>query len=63
MIERPNFLFFITDQLRADHLGSYGNRTIRTPTVDSLAAQMAASGYTLRGLMKSVVTSDAFLKK
>ncbi len=39
MIERPNFLFFITDQLRADHLGSYGNRTIRTPTVDSLAAR------------------------
>ena len=39
MIERPNFLFFITDQLRADHLGSYGNRTIRTPAVDSLAAR------------------------
>src|SRR5215212_376637 len=39
MIERPNFLFFITDQLRADHLGCYGNRAIRTPTMDSLAAR------------------------
>src|SRR5215207_974621 len=39
MIERPNFLFFITDQLRADHLGCYGNGTIRTPAVDSLAAR------------------------
>jgi arylsulfatase A-like enzyme len=39
MIERPNFLFFITDQLRADHLGSYGNRTIRTPAIDQLATR------------------------
>src|SRR5215216_2055745 len=39
MSECPNILFFITDQLRADHLGCYGNRTIRTPAVDSLAAR------------------------
>src|SRR5215217_7089875 len=42
MIERPNFLFFITDQLRADHLGCYGNRIIRTPAVDSMAARGVA---------------------
>lgn len=42
MIERPNFLFIITDQLRADHLGCYGNRTIRTPAIDSLAARGVA---------------------
>src|SRR4051812_34670990 len=39
MSECPNILFFITDQLRADHLGCYGNRTIRTPAIDSLAAR------------------------
>jgi arylsulfatase A-like enzyme len=39
MIERPNILFIITDQLRADHLGCYGNRIIRTPAIDSLAAR------------------------
>src|SRR5262249_49162916 len=39
MTDRPNILFFITDQLRADHLGCYGNRTIRTPGIDSLAAR------------------------
>src|SRR5262252_6377545 len=39
MADRPNILFFITDQLRADHLGCYGNRTIRTPAIDSLAAR------------------------
>src|SRR5436305_6929833 len=37
MADRPNFLFFITDQLRADHLGCYGNKTIRTPAIDALA--------------------------
>src|ERR671930_162934 len=42
MADRPNFLFFITDQLRADHLGCYGNRIIRTPTIDSLAARGTA---------------------
>src|SRR5262245_22583999 len=39
MADRPNFLLFITDQLRADHLGGYGNRIIRTPAIDSLAAR------------------------
>ncbi len=36
---RPNFLFFITDQQRADHLGCYGNTVLRTPHVDSVAAR------------------------
>lgn len=34
---RPNILLFITDQHRADHLGCYGNKTVRTPNIDSLA--------------------------
>jgi arylsulfatase A-like enzyme len=38
MSERPNFLFIITDQQRADHLGCYGNRVVRTPVIDRLAA-------------------------
>lgn len=36
-MSRPNFLFFITDQQRADHLGCYGNRTLKTPAVDAIA--------------------------
>jgi arylsulfatase A-like enzyme len=42
MRARPNILLFICDQLRADHLGCYGNRTIRTPTIDSIAAHGVA---------------------
>lgn len=35
--KQPNFIFIITDQHRADHLGCYGNRTVRTPHIDRLA--------------------------
>ena len=34
---QPNFLLFITDQQRADHLGSYGNPIVHTPELDALA--------------------------
>ncbi len=36
-MRQPNFLFFITDQHRADHLGCYGNSIVRTPHLDALA--------------------------
>ena len=36
---RPNFLLISTDQQRADHLGCYGARQLRTPNIDSLAAK------------------------
>lgn len=38
MTKRPNFLFIMTDQHRADHLGCAGNRVLKTPAIDSLAA-------------------------
>lgn len=37
MNNKPNFLFIITDQHRADHLGCYGNTTVKTPHIDSIA--------------------------
>lgn len=39
MARSPNFLLFITDQQRADHLGCYGNAVVRTPHIDGLAAR------------------------
>jgi arylsulfatase A-like enzyme len=38
VLRRPNFLLFVTDQHRADHLGCYGNADVRTPHIDALAA-------------------------
>lgn len=38
MPERPNVLFVITDQQRADHAGFMGNPTLETPNLDGLAA-------------------------
>ena len=39
MTKRPHFLFIITDQHRADHLGCTGNPVVRTPNIDSIAAK------------------------
>ena len=39
MTRRPNFLFLITDQQRADWLGCYGHPVLRTPHIDAIAAR------------------------
>ncbi|MGH1492417.1 MAG: sulfatase family protein [Acidimicrobiales bacterium] len=36
---RPNVLFIITDQHRADHVGFSGNTVVKTPHLDALAAR------------------------
>ena len=38
MSKRPNFLFLITDQHRADWLGCYGHPIVKTPNIDAIAA-------------------------
>ncbi|MGQ0547117.1 MAG: sulfatase family protein [Betaproteobacteria bacterium] len=35
---QPNFILFITDQQRADHLGCYGHPVLKTPHIDAIAA-------------------------
>jgi len=37
MQEHPNVLIFCVDQMRADHMGCAGNKSIRTPSLDRLA--------------------------
>lgn len=34
---KPNFIFFITDDIGWDDLGCYGNPNVKTPNIDSLA--------------------------
>ena len=38
-MKQPNFILFMTDQQRADHLGCYGNAEVSTPNIDQLAAK------------------------
>lgn len=42
MSKRPNILFIVTDQQRADTIGALGNGIIRTPVLDELCAQGTA---------------------
>ena len=37
MEERPNIVLIVSDTLRLDHLGCYGNDAIKTPNMDRLA--------------------------
>lgn len=37
MTKKPNFLFIMTDQQRADWLGCYGHPVLKTPNIDSIA--------------------------
>lgn len=37
MTDRPNFLFIMTDQLRADWMGCSGHPVVKTPNIDALA--------------------------
>lgn len=39
MTKRPNILYFMTDQHRADWLGCAGHPVVRTPNIDSLAGR------------------------
>jgi len=35
--KKPNFIVFLTDQQRWDHVGCYGNEILKTPNIDALA--------------------------
>jgi arylsulfatase A-like enzyme len=39
MSNRPNFLIFVPDQLRADAVSAFGNPLVKTPNLDALAAR------------------------
>lgn len=36
-MKKPNILLFITDQQKAQHLGAYGNKIVKTPNLDAIA--------------------------
>ena len=58
---RVNVLVFVSDALRADHVGAYGAASVNTPTVDELAAgglrfdqAIAAAPWTAPSMMSMV---------
>uniref|UniRef100_L2FNA6 Sulfatase n=1 Tax=Colletotrichum fructicola (strain Nara gc5) TaxID=1213859 RepID=L2FNA6_COLFN len=38
-VDKPNFIIFMPDQLRYDSLGCNGNKIVKTPRIDSFAAE------------------------
>jgi arylsulfatase A-like enzyme len=36
---RPNFIILMSDNQSSDHLGSYGDQVVKTPTIDAIAEQ------------------------
>lgn len=46
--QRPNILFLITDDQSWEHVGCYGDKAVRTPATDRLAAEgiMFENAYT-----------------
>lgn len=38
-MKQPNILLFCVDEMRADHMGCMGNRVVRTPNIDRIAAR------------------------
>jgi arylsulfatase A-like enzyme len=58
MPERLNFLCFVADQMRADHMRCAGNPVIQTPNLDRLAAWPGISfAAQLRGHAESLQDS------
>ena len=47
---RRNVVLILSDQLRADCVGCYGNETIRTPHIDALAAVLDSGHLAGAGL-------------
>ena len=45
VMSRPNIILFLTDQLRQDALGCYGNAICKTPNLDRLAGEGTAFDY------------------
>lgn len=40
-MSKPNFICFVTDQMRQDHMGCAGNKIIKTPNIDRIAKRGA----------------------
>ncbi|XP_078589027.1 arylsulfatase H-like isoform X1 [Branchiostoma floridae x Branchiostoma japonicum] len=58
---RPNFVFFVADDLGIGDVGCFGNDTIRTPNIDSIAAKGAKLTQDLAAAPVCTPSRAAFL--
>ena len=61
MTERPNVVLIVADTFRRDHLGAYGNETIRTPNLDALAGDSVVFDQHLIGSFPTMPARADFL--
>eukprot|EP00058_Branchiostoma_floridae_P020948 XP_002606438.1 hypothetical protein BRAFLDRAFT_67690 [Branchiostoma floridae] len=59
--DRPNFVFFVADDLGIGDVGCFGNDTIRTPNIDSIAAKGAKLTQDLAAAPVCTPSRAAFL--
>ena len=57
--DRPSVILITIDTLRADHLGSYGDREARTPTLDALAGRGARFANTVSHARTAATVASA----
>jgi arylsulfatase A-like enzyme/cytochrome c-type biogenesis protein CcmH/NrfG len=57
----PNVVLITIDTLRADHLGCYGYRRIKTPNIDALAADSARFAYAFTPVPVTLPSHSAML--
>ncbi|XP_078585823.1 arylsulfatase F-like [Branchiostoma floridae x Branchiostoma japonicum] len=59
--DRPNFVFLVADDLGIGDVGCFGNDTIRTPNIDSIAANGAKLTQHLAAAAVCTPSRSAFL--
>ncbi|KAI8497453.1 hypothetical protein Bbelb_247590 [Branchiostoma belcheri] len=59
--DRPNFVFFVADDLGIGDVGCFGNDTIRTPNIDRIAAKGAKLTQHLAAAAVCTPSRSAFL--
>ena len=59
--DRPNILFIIADDMSWPHVGAYGDRVVKTPSIDGLARQGVLFNYAYSASASCTISRNAIL--
>ncbi len=59
--ERPNILFIIADDMSWPHAGAYGDRVVKTPSIDRLAREGVLFNYAYSASASCTISRNAIL--